>query len=128
MEKFLFTLQQPVVAKYVIAQAIERVCQEIQIVSSSKKLTNLKLLSSHNLFNKSHSSDRQQRESLILTPIKEKLYTIFRDEKLIQERLEQILALLEDKTYLTVGYARENIQNLLGELKTDLHNLDISYS
>ena len=124
----LFTLQQPVVAKYVIAQAIERVCQEIQIVSSNKKLTNLKLLSSHNLFNKSHSSESEQRKSLILTPIKEKLYTIFRDEKLIQERLAQILALLEDKTSLTVGYARENIQNLLGELKTDLHNLDISYS
>ncbi len=124
----LFTLQQPVVAKYVIAQAIERVCQEIQIVSSSKKLTNLKLLSSHNLFSKSNSSDREQRESLILTPIKEKLYTIFRDEKLIQERLAQILALLEDKTHLTVGYARENIQNLLAELKVDLHNLNISYS
>ncbi len=124
----LFTLQQPVVAKYVIAQAIERVCQEIQIVNSSKKLTHLKLLSSHNLFNKSHSSESEQRELLILTPIKEKLYTIFRDEKLIQERLAQILALLEDKTHLTVGYARENIQNLLEELKTDLHNLDISYS
>jgi len=121
-----FALQQPVVAQYVISQAIEKLCQEIQTVSKSQKLTNMKFLSNYVLWKKADSDDSEQKQkSWTLTLITEKLYSILRDEQLIEEQLVQILTLLKGKTPLTIGYAKENIQNLLLELNTKLNDQKI---
>jgi hypothetical protein len=115
-----FSLQQPVVTQYIIDLAIERICEEIQEVAKSKKLEKLELLRSHALMRRNELNEevRAMQERLILAPIADKLCRIFRDESLLEEKLTTILSVLQGKTPLAIGYAKENINRLLTTLKS----------
>ena len=117
--EIVFDLKQPVVAQYVIDRAIDQICQEIQTISKKRDLSQMKLLGNYALFDRIDFNNNERFQSLVLHPIKTKLCIMFRDEKLIREKLEEILMLLADKTTLTVGYARKNIQSLLLLLNGD---------
>lgn len=124
----LFTLQQPVIREYVTNQLVNQVSEEICEVCKSQKIEKLDLLRSHALVK---AQDREEdtkglQVSLLLTPIKDKLYRIFRDERLIEERLSRILSILQGKSSLVVGYAPKNVQHLLSELKADLSRSGVS--
>lgn len=126
----LFTLQQPVVTEYVTSHFIRQVCKEIYEVCKSQKLEKFELLRNHALV-KAQKQDEDIKElqlRLILTPVKDRLYTIFKDERLIEEQLSKILSMLQGKSPLAVGYAKENLQNLLCELKSDLSSHEFSYN
>ena len=71
---------------------------------------------------------KQLQLRLILAPVKDRICTIYRDEKLIEEQLNTVLSMLEGKSQLAVGYVRENIQNLLLELQSNSISHDFSYN
>lgn len=105
----LFTLQ-PIVMKYVTNEFIERVCAEIY----DKKI---ELLKSHNLVK--HQPQEGSNEFLsrsILTMVKHRLIKVFTNESSIKECLTQLSSTLQEKPLLEIGYAADNILNLLGEL------------
>lgn len=126
----LFTLQQPVVTEYITSQLIKQVCEEIREVCKKQKVEKIELLRNHALVKATEQDEdvKDLQVRLILTPVKDRLYTIFRDERLIEEQLTKILSMLQGKSPLAVGYAKENIQNLLSELKADLSSHDFSYT
>lgn len=114
-----FTLQ-PVVMEYVTSSLIKQVCEEIQQMCKTQKIQQIELLRNYALTKSQADKDfKGQRSQQILVPIKDRLLTIFRDERLIKEQLTQILTLLQGNSPLAIGYAPENIQNLLLELEAD---------
>jgi hypothetical protein len=126
-EETLFSIEQPVIAQYVIKKAIEKVVREIQEVARSKKIDRFEFLRNHALIDgsESDSEGKELRARLILTPVKERLYRIFRNEKAIETQLQDSIALLQGQTPLTLGYIKENLENLLAAIKADLHQLSI---
>ena len=111
-ESTTITLQ-PAILEYAINRFVEQVCEEIK----TQKLDKIQLLRNH-LF-EAQSDIKEAQTSPMLTRIKDKLRTIFRNEKLIETKLGEIQALLQEKSLLEVGYASENIRHLLVQLKTD---------
>jgi hypothetical protein len=125
----LFTLQQPVVSEYVKDQFIKQVCAEIQELFKTQKIEKIELFRNHALVNQQQDEEVKQLQlRLILAPVKDRLCTIYRDEKLIEEQLNTVLSMLQGKSQLAVGYVGENIQNLLLELKSISINYDFSYN
>jgi len=126
----LLVLQQPVVTEYVTNQFIKLVCEEIREVLKTQKLDRIELLRNHALVNTQEQDEsvKELQVRFILTPIKSRLCTIFRDERLIEEQLTKVLSTLQGKSPLAVGYAQENVQNLLLEIKADLSRHDFSYT
>ena len=107
----LFTLQ-PVVMEYVTQELIEEICAEIFAVIKTQKTDRLERLSSHALKTQEQEVKTIQAE-LILNSIKERLQRILRSERTVEEQLHKVLALLQSESPIEVGYASENIQNLL---------------
>jgi hypothetical protein len=125
----LFTLQQPVVSEYVKDQFVKQVCAEIQELFKNQKLERIELFRNHALVSQQQDAEvKQLQVRLILAPVKDRLCTIYRDEKLIEEHLNTVLSMLQGKSQLAVGYVRENIQNLLLELKSNSISHDFSYN
>lgn len=110
-----FTLQ-PAIMEYVTNQFVEQVCEEIRI----QKIDKLQLIRNHTLLDfQVKNSIKQVQTSPILTRIKNKLRTIFRNEKLIESKLTEMRSLLQEKSLLEVGYAGDNVRHLLVQLKND---------
>lgn len=124
-EEIFFSLQQPVVAQYVINQIIAKVCQEIQAVSKNQNIAKIDRLRTLALIKNSQINQeaKETQDRFILKPIINQLCIIFKDENLIEEQLTKISSLLEGKTSLVVGYAKYNLKNLLSELKSQKVNL-----
>jgi len=110
-----FTLQ-PVIMEYVTNQLVEQICREIRTQQTDK----IRLLRNHILVKtQTHSDTEEVQSSPIITRIKNKLRTIFRSEKLIESKLTEMRALLQENSPLEVGYASDNVCNLLMQLKTN---------
>jgi hypothetical protein len=126
----LLVLQQPVITEYVTNQFIKQVSEEIREVLKTQKIEKIELLRNHALVNPQEQDEsvKKLQRRFILTPVKSRLCNIFRDERLIEEQLTKVLSTLQGKSPLAVGYARENIQNLLSEIKADLSSHDFSYT
>ena len=118
----LFVLDQPVVAQYGISHAIEQVCEEIsevELTNNGLNLNDLEFLRNHALTTGNQAIQKRQIAQIVI-PIKNKLYRIFGDERAIEACLEAILRSLNQKTPLAIGYAQQNIEALLQELRADL--------
>ena len=126
----LLTIQQPVVTEYVTDQFIKQVCEEIREVCKTQKIEKIELLRNFLLVNTQNKDEavRELQVRLILTPVKDRLCTIFRDERLIEEQLTKVLSMLQGRSSLAVGYTRENVQNLLLKLKADFVSHDFLYN
>jgi GTPase SAR1 family protein len=105
----LFTLP-PIVMKYVTNDFVEQICE--QICDGE-----LELLSTHALVTPQAGKIQEFQFKPILTSVKEQLIAAFRSEKRIIEHLKKILSILEDKPALEVGYAKDNILQLITELE-----------
>lgn len=127
-EEILLSLQQPVVYQYTINKVVEHICAEIQKVGKSQKIERMKLLRTLLLIKKTETNKtiQEMQVKLILKPIKNRLYQIFQDENLIEEHLSRIISILQEKSPLAVGYAINNLNNLLLELKSDIRNTPFS--
>jgi hypothetical protein len=126
-QETLFSLHQPVVIQYAISQSIDRVCAEITEVHNCQDFGHIDFSHIEFLRNYAWTTDddaeiQTMQIRQIVTPIKNKLYRIFRDESSLTACLEAILLSLKDKTPLAVGYAQRNIEVLLEELRLDLNN------
>ncbi|MEW6494437.1 MAG: NB-ARC domain-containing protein [Cyanobacteriota bacterium] len=104
-----FTLP-PVMMKYVTTHFVEQVCE--QLCDGS-----IELLSSHALVNPQGGNIQVFPFKPILSSVKELLITTLRSEQRIREHLKSLLAMLEGKPALEVGYAKDNLLNLLTELE-----------
>ncbi len=103
--KATYTLQ-PAVWEYVRNKFIEEVCQEIQTFNKTHKL---KLLKSHALKKSLDKNLKETHTNHILTLIHNRLYL----EGNFQESLDAIKEMVQGKSQLEVGYAAENIENIL---------------
>ncbi|MBO0349646.1 hypothetical protein J0895_11090 [Phormidium pseudopriestleyi FRX01] len=112
-----FTLQ-PAVMKYITKDLIEEVCREILEVIRSHNLDPVERFRTHQIARNcprdAGSYSRQIR--LILTPIKEKLVMKLRSDRRLAVYLTQILTMLDGKSALEIGYAADNLKNLLNLL------------
>jgi WD40 repeat protein len=116
----LFTLQ-PVVLEYATEQFIEQILNEI--VNGE-----LALFRKYPLI-KAQAKDfiRETQTKLILKPILRELSRQLISKKNVEYCLTAIKEKIQQESPLEPGYTGGNIINLLGELKTDLSNLDFSY-
>jgi WD40 repeat protein len=114
-----FTLP-PVIMDYITEQLIEQICEEI-------RTGQILLLNSHTLI-KAQAKDyiRDTQVRLIANPLIDRLQTVFKGKISIEERLNQILSILREKSPREPGYAGGNVLNLLCQLKTDLSGYDFS--
>lgn len=114
-EEIMFSLPQPIVRQYIIERVCKKICQEIQKVSKSQKVEQLGLLRSLVLTENSDElfSNKTQKETLIIRLIINQLCIMIRDERLVEEKLTTILSLISGKTFLVVGYAKNNLERLL---------------
>lgn len=116
----LFTLQ-PVVMEYVTQQLIERVCKEI--VTS-----NINLFKCYSLM-KATAKDyvRETQINLILKPVIDGLLNVFKNKKLIENQLTQIIVKQRETSLLEQSYTIGNIVNLFCQLETNLNGYDFSH-
>ena len=114
-----FTLQS-VVMEYVTCCLIEKVCQEV----NTKKL---KLFRCYALI-KATAKDyiRETQIRLILQPVVEGLFALFRSEKNVEEQLTKVLKMQQETSPREPGYTAGNILNLLCEMEVDLKGYDFS--
>jgi hypothetical protein len=118
----LFALHQPVVIQYAISQSIDRVCAEITEVNQHQDVGQIEFLRNYAWITNDDAEIKTMQIRQIVTPIKNKLYRIFRDENSLRACLQKILLSLQGKTPLAVGYAQRNVEVLLEELRLDLNN------
>ncbi len=103
--KATYTLQ-PAVWEYVRNKFVEEICREIERFSITHKI---KLLRSHALEKSLDKDVKEAQGNHILTLIQKRLYL----NGNFQDQLEKIKIMLQDKSQLEVGYAAENVENLL---------------
>lgn len=106
------------VIHYVLGRFTEQIYAEIESVSQTLKIESLDLLRSHVIGFEEDPIQTEQQQRLIQKPIQDKLYRLFRNESVMEVQIVTILAFLEDKPSLAVGYARNNLQILLGATLT----------
>ncbi|MBD0387108.1 MAG: hypothetical protein ICV54_11445, partial [Nostoc sp. C3-bin3] len=115
----LFTLQS-VVMEYMIDRLVEEVCHEI---TNSE----IRLFMSHALMEATAKDYiRNAQITLIVKQVIDRLLTIFRFYKNLENHLSKILFHLQNKTPQAAGYAGGNLLNMLCQLQTDLSGYDFS--
>ena len=114
-----FTLQS-VVMEYVLVQLIKEVGREI----STQKLELFRCYALIKATAKDYVRETQIR--LILQPVINDLFTIFKCRKSIEERLTEILATQRKLLPREPGYTAGNILNLFCQMETDLTGYDFS--
>lgn len=112
-----FTLQ-PTVMKYITKDLITLLCQEITTGIRTQNLEIFDRIRTHQLVipDSLNPEINSLQVRLILTPIKEKLVMQLRSDRRLGVYLTQMLAMLQEKSALEVGYAADNLQNLLNLL------------
>ncbi|MFN6535522.1 MAG: NB-ARC domain-containing protein [Nostoc sp. EkiNYC01] len=115
----LFTLHS-VVMEYVTRKLIQQTYQEI--------VTQEIVLFKYYALSKAQSKDyiREIQRRLILKPLVDELFTIFKTPRKLENHLNEILVKLQRESPLEPGYTSGNILNLLRQLKTDLRGYDFS--
>ncbi len=115
----LFTLQ-PVVMEYMTDRLVEEVCHEITTGE-------IRLFMSHALMEATAKDYiRNAQITLIVKQVIDRLSTIFRFTKNLENHLSKILFYLQNETPQTAGYAGGNLLNMLCQLQTNLSGYDFS--
>jgi DNA-binding CsgD family transcriptional regulator/GTPase SAR1 family protein len=116
-----FTLQ-PLIMKFVTNKLVANSCMEIQEYARTKKIDNIRIWMSHNLGKESAApkkTSKSERISSILMLVKNQLQFLFMRTGSYEETIEllkQMSSVLEDKSQLEVGYAQENLRQLLAAM------------
>ncbi|MFB2891621.1 NB-ARC domain-containing protein [Aerosakkonemataceae cyanobacterium BLCC-F50] len=122
-EERLFYVQ-PLIAKYITDQFIKQASEEIRQAIATKRLDNLQLLKLYNLSVSlslpNHTSNKNKQTSDILQKLKNNLQAIFLRTSGSQEILDTLCKIsqeLENKSFIKIGYAKDNIAHLILELR-----------
>ena len=110
--------QQPVVMEYLTNRLVEGVSQEI-VERQPKLLRNYALIEAT-----AKDYVRENQIRLILQPVINELLTVLRSKQEIEQRLRQILLMLQATPTLEKCYGAGNIINLFCQLETDLTGYD----
>nr|WP_275072576.1 NB-ARC domain-containing protein [Petrachloros mirabilis] len=114
---------QPVVMDYMNSYIVEKIYHEICASTKEKSIKNIKIIRNHILINSQEKEEvKRIQERLFLIPLRDRLRIYIRDEKALNEHLNQIIDWLENKSSLEVGYASENIYSLLASLQACVSN------
>jgi hypothetical protein len=106
---------QPVVLEYVTQEFADSACAELQDLLRTQKIDRLDLFRSHAL-----TAESSPASGPILNDVKNRLRKLIRNDRQLESQLEKILAVLEAKFPLEVGYATNNVQQLLDAVRADL--------
>ena len=115
----LFTLHS-VVMEYVTSKLIQQTYQEI----ATQEIVLLKYYALSKAQSKDYTRETQIR--LIIKPVIDELFTIFKIPRRLENHLNEILVKLQRESSVEPGYTSGNILNLLRQLKTDLRGYDFS--
>ncbi|MEH1815257.1 MAG: NB-ARC domain-containing protein [Nostoc sp.] len=115
----LFTLHS-VVMEYVTSKLIQQTYQEI----ATQEIVLLKYYALSKAQSKDYTRETQKR--LIIKPVIDELFTIFKIPRKLENHLNEILIKLQTEYSLEPGYTSGNILNLLRQLNTDLRGYDFS--
>ncbi|MEH2038652.1 NB-ARC domain-containing protein [Nostoc sp.] len=115
----LFTLHS-VVMEYVTSKLIQQTYQEI----ATQEIVLLKYYALSKAQSKDYTRETQKR--LIIKPVIDELFTIFKIPRKLENHLNEILVKLQTEYSLEPGYTSGNILNLLRQLNTDLRGYDFS--
>ncbi len=115
----MFTLQAEVM-EYVGERLVEQVCEEISKASPE-------LLLSHALM-KAESNDavRESQARMLIQPVLSRLLLYLGSEQEVEQQLQRLVRLLQERPVTTQGYGGGNLVNLLASLKGHLKQLDFS--
>jgi DNA-binding transcriptional regulator GbsR (MarR family) len=118
-----FTLQ-PVIMKYVKTQLLEQICKDICTIIETQSIDNLGLLRSLNLV-KDQQKDNMKSFSIHfpLSQVIDRLNMTLSSADRIEEQLNQVLSMLQNKSPQALGYAQSNILNLLKVAEGELQRL-----
>jgi hypothetical protein len=108
--------------KFVTNKLVANSCMEIQEYARTKKIDNIRIWMSHNLGKESavpKKTSKSERISSILMLVKNQLQFLFMRTGSYEETIEllkQMSSVLEDKSQIEVGYAQENLRQLLAAM------------
>ncbi|MGD1804611.1 NB-ARC domain-containing protein [Dapis sp. BLCC M126] len=108
---------QDTIRECVLHQFAKQICQEIQQIKDFQTMQNIKLIRSHKFTNSNNTKKNEINSPLKL--IENKLYSMedFRSIERVIERLQEIQKIIEGKSQLEIGYADENVRELLEEFQ-----------
>ncbi|MDF0552834.1 NB-ARC domain-containing protein [Kamptonema sp. UHCC 0994] len=118
--EILFTLQ-PLIMKYVTEDLVKQLRQEILEAIKTQRAEKMWLLKTH-YFGKAivkSKGGKSYSTRSILSMVKNQLQTLFMQTTSSAEALnilEKVASELQDKSQLDIGYASENIRNILAEM------------
>ena len=116
----IFTID-PVILKYVTNQFIDQVCKDISTICKNESINYLGLLRTHALVKEEEEEDiKEIQVRLILSQVRDRLFTTIKGTKSIEEQLNQVISLLAEKSPQAVGYAQANFMNLLALIEGKL--------
>ncbi len=109
-----FTLQ-PTLKRYIVKVLNDNFCEEIVQAIRNQTIDGLELLRNLSIVTEPNpeSDIRARQFRLIVMPIRDQLTTFFRSDRKLANHLNEIQSMLEGKSALEVGYATDNLQNLL---------------
>jgi WD40 repeat protein/DNA-binding XRE family transcriptional regulator len=115
-----FTLQS-VVLEYASSRLIDDAVSEIQQNSLAR-------LIEHGLVSfTTREYIRQVNERLLITPVVERLRSIYLDQNAMEDQLLTLLGLLRQRSIYAQGYGPNNMLSLLRALREHLRGLDLSH-
>ncbi len=105
---------QDTIRECVLHQFFEHICQEIK---GCQTIADIKLMRSHKFTDRNNTKKNEINSPLKL--IENKLYSLedFRSPEKVIKRLQEIQKILEGKSQLEIGYADENVRELLEEFQ-----------
>ncbi|MEG3840162.1 NB-ARC domain-containing protein [Microcoleus sp. herbarium14] len=115
----------PLIVQYVSDRLVDRIRVEILETIKTQGIERMRLLKTHNLSISIATGKRSKeaRNSSILELVKNHLQALFLKTTGFEEPLNiltKVASKLEDKSTLDVGYARENLAQIIGEIQFGL--------
>ncbi|MEG4572676.1 NB-ARC domain-containing protein [Microcoleus sp. N3A4] len=112
---------QPLIVKYVTDRLIDRIRSEVLETVKTQGIERMRLLKTHNLsISIARKADKKARNHSILELVKNRLQVLFAKTTGFEEPLNiltKVASNLEDKSILEVGYARENLMQIISEIQ-----------
>ncbi|NJK65116.1 MAG: NACHT domain-containing protein [Microcoleus sp. CSU_2_2] len=112
---------QPLIVKYVSYRLVEQILEEVLEAIKTQGIERMRLLKTHNLSTTiaKGKGGKGDRSRSIVGSIENRLQVLFVKTTGYEQPLNiltKVASVLEDKSPLEVGYARENVANLISEI------------
>ena len=113
---------QPLIVQYVSDRLVEQIRAEVLETVKTQGIERMRLLKTHSLSisNAKEKGGKEERSRSILELVKNRLQVLFAKTRGFEEPLNiltKVASDLEDKSILEVGYARENLAQIIAEIQ-----------